>query len=646
MDGWSTLKRLIWLRRTTGGGGTPSVDETITGISPLVLALAMRGHLSELTQYGKTAQATTPTPSDPVDIYCNNGSLRMVDDELPTGYKRVLGFSCNNNAMWEVPDFHLRGSDTVRISFSISAACNVFGCYQGTDANDNYDLYASVTSGSKYFRYANGTYLSYWSSSNLNKRFDVVYTPSGSSGMPEDSTWSPKTFEAANNMLIGSTTLTGSSAKMKGSFFGNIEVDGRLKLIPCERLSDNVLGYYDTYSETFIEPYSGYDGAVSLGYDGSHYVLQTIGTPEVITLGQQTATAADLLSVGDYADEQNIVSGDITRKCGIVVLDGTESGWALSDSGTTHRFRGTKPTGCITPSNRGPIVTTHFSYASAGQTLGGAFIGASSYWYFIPTDQTIDTADKWRDFLKAQYAAGTPVIVIYPLAESTTEHVSAQPLETTKGENIITVTANVDGIQLKATYKRNALYEVLGSLEFDGSFYFKTNVVPSTFDYEIEVDAAFTAGSTAPVVLWGFMGSPANLPRWQIAAYSSKWLMSVNATTQAGTQDTDRHIFTTKVYDDNGTARYDAIVDGESILTTPQAIQNVALFEANTWAAYIGARNNNNAAGNFFKGTAYGLKIKKAGALIHHYIFVQRVEDNAVGIYDYTADAFIEKSLV
>ena len=189
------------------------------------------------------------------------------DDELPVAYKRVLGFTCNNNAMWEITGFHLKGSDTVRISFSVNAACNVFGCYQSADADDNYDLYASTSAGAKYFRYGDGAYASYWPPEALGERFDVVYTPTGSQGMPQDSTWSALTFISANDLLIGSTTLTGSSSKLKGNLYGSIVVDGRLKLIPCERVSDGVLGYYDTYGSAFYEPYEGYDGAVSLGYE-------------------------------------------------------------------------------------------------------------------------------------------------------------------------------------------------------------------------------------------------------------------------------------------------------------------------------------------------------------------------------------------
>ena len=183
---------------------------------------------------------------------------------IPSGYKELVGLRFDNNTYYEITDFHLKGSDTVRISFSITAACNVFGCYQGTEANDNYDLYASISSGSKYLRYGDGTYLSYWSNDQLNKRFDVVFTPTGTTGMPDDSTWTEKSFTSANNMLVAATTTTGTSAKMKGDIFGHIVVDGRLNLIPMERISDNVLGYYDSVSKTFYEPIGS--GVVSLGY--------------------------------------------------------------------------------------------------------------------------------------------------------------------------------------------------------------------------------------------------------------------------------------------------------------------------------------------------------------------------------------------
>lgn len=444
----TTLQRLIWLKlRTAGGGGTA---ETITGMPPLTLPGALAKAIKSLIQFGAISQNGTPTPTSPKDIEINNGILQMVDDELPTGYKRLLGFSMNSTSYWQIPDFPLYGSDTLRFAFEASDACNIIGAYSGSASGNNYSLYVGASS--NYLRYKNGAYNS---SVDYNTRYDVEISPTGSSGMKVDSTWSPLEFTTPTNLCIGTTAASASSAKIKGKLYGNIEVVGRAKFIPCERISDGELGYYDTISETFYEQVSGYDGAVSLGYDGSHYELQVVGTPEVISIAGQTASAVDLFAVGNYKDEQDIITGNVTRRVGMVVLDGTETGWALSDSGTTHRFRGTKPSDCYTPASRAPIASTHFIYASAGQTQGGAFVGASTYWYFIPTDQTIDTADKWKAWLAEQYAAGTPVVVFYPLAQEKTEKVAGQRLNTTEGTNTLTVTADVYG-EKSVTYAKGA----------------------------------------------------------------------------------------------------------------------------------------------------------------------------------------------
>lgn len=546
----------------TQGGGEPEPEweyKYVAGMSPLLLAAALGKPIKSLTQYGLCSQADTPTPSTPQDILCNNGTLKMVDDELPAGYKRVLGFTLNNNSYWEIPNFPLYGSDTLRFSFEATDACNVIGAYSGSASGNNYSLY--VGSSSNYLRYKNGAYNS---AVDFNTRYNVEISPTGSSGMKVNSTWTEQTFTTPTNFCIGTTSASASSAKLKGNLYGNVEVVGRTKLVPCERVSDNVLGYYDLVGEVFYEQASSYDGAVSLGYDGSHYHLVVVGTPEVlavalnyasggldgygtyvsptstagnraykwlnglpngtyrfavdgayeiivqwrdpadpndglaqsyenlsgwitsdtITLDKasggygiavrrtggttitpdnfdgtlycmpaaQTAFVPDLYAVGDSADEVEIISGGVTRKVGIAVLTGEEAGWALSDSGTTHRFRGVKPRDCYTPASRAPSVCTHFKYVSTGSAVGGMFIGASQYWYFIPTDQTIDTADEWTAWLKAQYAQGTPVIVLYPLKEETTESVTAQPLSTSEGDNVVSVTANVSPIQLSAEY--------------------------------------------------------------------------------------------------------------------------------------------------------------------------------------------------
>lgn len=173
---------------------------------------------------------------------------------LPDGYKKVKGFEFSAGTYYKITDFFLKSDDVVRISFSVDKACNVFGCYTTTSATDNYSLYASTSSGGKYLRYDGSTYNSYFSNADLGERFDVTISASGTSGMPTDSVFSETTFTCSSDLCIGTTAPSASSSKLDGNIWGSIVVEGRLKLVPCERLSDHVLGYYDMVGGTFYEP--------------------------------------------------------------------------------------------------------------------------------------------------------------------------------------------------------------------------------------------------------------------------------------------------------------------------------------------------------------------------------------------------------
>lgn len=171
--------------------------------------------------------------------------------ELPSGYREVNGFTMNNNCYFPITGFKLMGSDTVKFSFSANSACNVLGCYTTADAQDNYSLYATVTSGGAYMRYNGGAYNSYITTGT---RYNMVITPTGATGLATSSSWTAKTFTTSTDLLIGTTSVNATSSKLVGTLYGRIIVENRLKLIPCERLSDHVLGYYDGYSGNFYGP--------------------------------------------------------------------------------------------------------------------------------------------------------------------------------------------------------------------------------------------------------------------------------------------------------------------------------------------------------------------------------------------------------
>lgn len=175
---------------------------------------------------------------------------------VPNTYRKLTGIEFSSATYYEITGLKLKGSDTVRFSMSVDKACNVFGCYTSTDADDNYSLYVSSASNAKYLRYNGSVYKSYWRNQDMGERFNIVISPTGSSGMPgtQDDTWTEQTFTAPSDMCIGTTSTGATSAKFDGKMHGIFVVDGRFCGVPVERISDGVIGYYDLYSDVFYEP--------------------------------------------------------------------------------------------------------------------------------------------------------------------------------------------------------------------------------------------------------------------------------------------------------------------------------------------------------------------------------------------------------
>ena len=566
---WSTIKKLIWLNANLANG---SVLETVTGISPLLLTNAIAGNIVSLKQIGKCVQASDPTPDNPIDIMCNNGALRMVDDELPDGYKRIesIGFD---------GDFHyitnekLYGSDEITITLdnTKSSGQNVFGSYSGTSSGTkNYSLfvYGAGSSSNSYLRYGETLYRPRYGNGNRT----LVYGPNGTSGFLTDVSMTPDEFETDDVAWIGMLPNS-SSPHFTGTIVGNILIGDRLKYIPCERVSDGAIGYYEPNTSVFLEP-SGEGTPVKGAYDGSHYQLEIVGTPEVLMVGNdlvdhsavstssfvragnasesspkgsvssgsgwcctdyipvqpettyrtvvkeynaatgaglcffeeqtvescisgvttqkqgsavydfttpenchylrfswkmggatagtmyklsevQTASVVNLFGIGDYVDTQDIISGAVRRNCGVVVFDGTED-WELVS--TYFRLDGMFEDAIPYSSDNPAIVCTHFlgrqpKTSASGMNDGDIKLGYTSTAnrLYLKYEAMADAA-ALKAYLAEQYAAGTPVTVVYPVENETTERTTAQALKLARGNNTIAVTAEIDGIELEAQY--------------------------------------------------------------------------------------------------------------------------------------------------------------------------------------------------
>ena len=325
---WSTLKKLIWLRFLQGAS---AIIKTVTGTSPLALENAANKTIKSLIQYGKCATVDG-------EIYCNNGKLVAVDDELPIGYRRLASVSFDGDAYYNTGE-KLNGEDVVKLELSgtSSSGQNVFGCYAGTSAgtkNFSLYLYGAGSSSNSYFRYGEQLLRPRYGSG----RRSITFGKGGTDGFASDVSADPEVFVTDSDAWIGMLPNSSSPA-FSGNIWGSIEVGTRLEWIPCERQADGVVCYYEKHTNTVLEPNNG--TPVAGEYDDSHLtVLVVEGTPEVLTVSgtglTQTATVQNLFEVNGVADEQDIISGAITRRVEVSVSAGVITLSALATPVTEH----------------------------------------------------------------------------------------------------------------------------------------------------------------------------------------------------------------------------------------------------------------------------------------------------------------------
>lgn len=166
-----------------------------------------------------------------------------------------------------------------------------------------------------------------------------------------------------------------------------------------------------------------------------------------------TATAEMLLKVWNYQDEQDVISGSVTRKVGIKVLDWTES-WDTTS--TSHLYLLRWATEVALPSQS---ICTHYIVEPTTTSWANMQDKSIRYWVTWYSDRIyIKDSSVWnlaglKQFLADQYANGTPVIVVYPLATETTESVTPQSMNVRSGNNTIEITqAGLDDLELEIEY--------------------------------------------------------------------------------------------------------------------------------------------------------------------------------------------------
>lgn len=172
--------------------------------------------------------------------------------------------------------------------------------------------------------------------------------------------------------------------------------------------------------------------------------------PETLTIGNQTVRVADLLAIGDYKDALEIVSGVKTKRIRARVLTGSANENWFKPSDRNVFSASAFFSDMIVKKTQ--MYCTHFVYSDDASTsiadlcFGSANTSTNTFFRY----DAISTVEGWCTFLAEQLAAGTPVIIVYVLADETTEQLAPADIDLTYKP--ITVTTAVGDVTITETH--------------------------------------------------------------------------------------------------------------------------------------------------------------------------------------------------
>lgn len=271
------------------------------------------------------------------------------------------------------------------------------------------------------------------------------------------------TFASTRNMyLFGMLSGSSVTGNMVGSIaYCRIWKAGVLvrDFMPAIRNSDNVVGMYDTVSGTFFENQG----------TGVFVAGTVIGDGEVLKLtpSNDTAGVANLFKISNYVDTQEILTGLINHQLGIYVFDGTED-WTWSSGANAPARLNIPEIAYVLNEDVAPVMCSHFiptswnSLSPTTKTTPYVAVNQSNQAtakrivFTAAWDANIADVESWKTFLATQYAAGTPVIIVYPLATPQDEVAPVpQTMQTTAGDNTLEIVqAGMSGLEVEVKYTK------------------------------------------------------------------------------------------------------------------------------------------------------------------------------------------------
>ena len=170
--------------------------------------------------------------------------------------------------------------------------------------------------------------------------------------------------------------------------------------------------------------------------------------------GTEPITTPIYLPTPLYSGEVIRSDGSREVKVNKLVLTGEEKIAFAGTAGTSYRydFTNIKTISRITYARKNSKIT-HFEQCDMPtiDVVGYDWHGASFHLMIMTTQSTIN---KFKDWLKSQYEAGTPVTVWYQLAKPTTETFTAPQIPTLNGTTVIDVDTAVKPESMTIKYRR------------------------------------------------------------------------------------------------------------------------------------------------------------------------------------------------
>lgn len=489
----------------TSNGTSPSWrDIILSGNTALTLANAKADGLNYVKLFGGTEQNGTPTPTTPMNIVCNNGVVKYgaIGKNLYNSTTRTDGYYIGENGtiaqssgtfcysalipvkpntayvlsgiagQSDIRRFHAYDSNGNWISQISFASTNVGRIYNITGTTPNNCVYVRISipmadrnvqieqgsTATAYEPYQAGIYtdgtvetVEITGKNLLDKSIfagdindTITYTsyqvPNGTYTMSTpDYPW---TLSVTNVFFLAGNVSTGASSSLNG-----VAINKPITITVTD-------GYY-TVGHRYTSG-SNLNNTHPIDYNWQIEQGSTATTYEPYYNGG-SATAEMLLKVGNYQDEQEIISGVVTRKVGVKVLDGTE-GWTNPFNNGRYVLPFQKVIRYGLGANN-KLYCSHFkpSIEAASNLIQGCGFyintGAENVPQLRITYPDMPMLSDFKSWLADQYNAGTPVTIVYPLATPTTESVTAQPLSIQAGTNIITAEGSIENLELEVSYK-------------------------------------------------------------------------------------------------------------------------------------------------------------------------------------------------